>query len=306
MASLSLPGTIEQLVKPEYNNWLALGHALTTVFCKGVRSFITQEMKIFQTNLSKVVSKGGGGICTWKTTLESWHHKRKPNWRQSDAAKWTDPVLGPWEIAKLFLPDMGGHVDIKSAEDMDIAGILNLMYWCNHFTIPQHLIKDVRKIRNDNWVHVAKLEISDEAKNDAFDAIEQLLGNPQLAANPDARNALGEIEKLRKVLDLKGVESLVLTEFKSLSNNLIQKSEITLEQLKLVELRLESLEQQNRPSSQFHLTFQSLCSLLRMLVVSFKGTRRGIAVPWMVMSIFLGVFVILDQHTYIKDGKLKH
>ena len=64
---------------------------------------------------------------------------------------WTDPIQGPWEIAKIFLPDLGGHA-ITSAEDIDLTGILNLMYWCDHFRpIPQPLIKDLRDIRNRVW-----------------------------------------------------------------------------------------------------------------------------------------------------------
>ena len=99
--------------------------------------------------------------CPWANILEVYHHKNKPNWRQSDPAKWMDPVLGPWEIAKLFLPDLGGHADIKSADDMDVTGILNLVNWCNHFTIPQALIKDVRSTRNRWWGHVPRLELTD-------------------------------------------------------------------------------------------------------------------------------------------------
>ena len=59
-----------------------------------------------------------------------------------------------------------------SAEDMDLTGILNLMYWCDHFRpIPQPLIKDLRDIRNRVWGHVTKLELTNAEKATAFGAI---------------------------------------------------------------------------------------------------------------------------------------
>ena len=122
-----------------------------------------------------------------------------------------DPILGPWEIAKLFLPDQGGHADIKSADDMDIAGILNLMSWCSHFTVSLPMIKAVRDIRNDKWVHVPQLELSDADKRDAFDTIENLLQDPSIVHDPDAQQALREVNNLRHVSDLQSMERITLT-----------------------------------------------------------------------------------------------
>ena len=186
------------MAKPEYRNWLALGHALTTVLCQGLRPFVKQEVEALYRYVTTRVPTPCTCVyvprrrpneyhdmrkCIGAQVLAACHHRIKPNWKQSDSAKWMDPVLGPWEIAKLFLPDLGGHANIRSADDMDVNGILNLMYWCNHFTIPQSLIKAVRDIRNDRCVHVPKLELSDADKTAAFDAIENLLKDPQLAAD---------------------------------------------------------------------------------------------------------------------------
>ncbi len=217
--STSTSGTAVQLSKPEYRNWLALGQALTTVLCQGLRPFITREMETFYRNVSTRIAgrpctcvhvRGrrpneyhDTSTCAWANNLQGYHHRHKPNWKQSDATKWVDPILGPWEIAKLFLPDLGGHADIKSADDMDITGILNLMYWCNQFTIPQPLIKEVRETRNNKWVHVPKLELTIADKTDAFDAIENLLKVPQLAPDPNAQKALKEVVNLKNVSDLR-------------------------------------------------------------------------------------------------------
>ena len=201
MASSSASGTAGQLIKPmEYMNWLALGYALTTELCHGLRPFINREMVNFYQNVNTRLAGSGPctcvfvprrrpnqyhdmGTCAWAFVLQGHHHTNKPNWKQSDASKWLDPILGPWEIAKLFLPDLGGHVVIQNAEDMDITGILNLMYFCGHFTIPQHLIKDVRDIKN-KWVHVPSLEITNAEIDIAFYAIENLLSDPVFAHDP--------------------------------------------------------------------------------------------------------------------------
>ncbi|KAJ7372366.1 hypothetical protein OS493_019813 [Desmophyllum pertusum] len=78
---------------------------------------------------------------------------------RSDNNKWMDPNVGPWEMVKLFLPDVGFHMVILSVEDMEITAILNLMFWCNHFTVQRPLIKDVRDTRNTKWAHLPKFRV---------------------------------------------------------------------------------------------------------------------------------------------------
>ena len=184
--------------------------------------------------------------CALANILEGHHHGNKLNWKQSDPAKWMNPILGPWEMAKLFLPDLGGHTDMNSADDMDITGILNLMYWCNHFTIPQHLIQVVRETRNNKWVHVPKLELSDADKTDAFDAIENLLKDSQLAPDPDSQKALKEIANLKSVTDLHSIEAQVLADFKEVINkeisNLTQESQQNKEQVSQLKQQQLALE----------------------------------------------------------------
>ena len=314
-AGTSTSGTAEQLSKPEYRNWLAVGHALTTVLCQGLRPFITREMETFYKNIRarirgpctcvhvprrKPNEYHDMSTCTWANIIQAHHHRNKPNWKQSDPAKWMDPNLGLWEIAKLFLPDLGRHADMKSADDLDITGILNLMYWCDHFTVHQPLIKEVRDTRNNQWVHLPKLELTDAEKTDAFNTIENLLKDPQLAADPDAQKALKEIVNLRKVSDWHSLEAQVLADFKEVLNREMQRSERTQNEvellkqpvLPLVEKRLEVIEQGDG------LLFQMLNTFVRNL----KGFKKGIAVPW-VMILLCSFFVILNDNTVIRDGK---
>ena len=215
-----------------------------------------------------------------------------------------DPNLGLWEIAKLFLPDLGGHADIKSADDMDITGILNVMYWCNHFTINQPLINEVGDTRNSKWVQVPKLELTNADKTDAFNTIENLLKDPQLAPDPDAQKALKEIVNLRKVSDWHSLEVQVLTDFKEEFNREMQSSERTqneVEQLKqlmlsLAEKKLELKEQGNG------LISLQVLRMLNNFCRSLKGIRKGIVVS-RVMILLCSFFVVLDDDTVVRDGK---
>ena len=318
MASSS--GTAGQLTKPEYRNWLALGHALTTELCQGLRPFISREMESFYRNVSARTAgpctcvhvprrRHDMSTCAWANVLEAHHHENKPKWKQSDPAKWMDPILGPWEIAKLYLPDLGGHDNIKSADDLDITGILNLMYWCSQFTIPRPSIKEVRETRNNKWVHVPKLELTNADKTDAFDAIEKLLRDPQLAPDPDAQKALTEIVNLKTVSDLHSLEAQVLADFKEVLNREMQQSERTqkeVEQLKqnvlLLEKKFEVLGQRNWLFSLQVL--QTLNKFNRSLVKSVKGISGRMLVLWVMMSLFFSFFVLLDDDTVAKDGKL--
>ena len=327
MASTSTSGTMGQMAKPEYRNWLALGHALTTVLCQGLRPFITREVETLYRKLTARVAGPCTCVyvprrrpneyhdmhaCAWAKILEAYHHRNKPTWRQSDPTKWMDPVLGPWEIAKLFLPDLGGHADIKSADDMDITGILNLMYWCNHFTIPQPLIKDVRDIRNDRCVHVPKLELSDADKTVAFDAIENLLKDPQLAADPDAQKALREVTNLKSITDLHSREAQILADLKEVINermlNLTQESERNKElvtqlqeQQEILEMAVEDLEQENKP----HLLVEWVPELLVYVLGIFFNFLKGFKTEILFVFLFSSFCAVLDYDTLIKDGTLK-
>ena len=114
------------------------------------------------------------------------------------------------------LRDLEEHA-ITSAEDIDLTGILNLMYWCDHFRpIPQPLIKDLRDIRNRVWGHVTKLELTNAEKAIAFGAIEAMLQHPSLAHDRDAQKALHEIQLLKTVTDVDNFQAQVLKQVKEM------------------------------------------------------------------------------------------
>ena len=330
-------GPAGQPTSPEYSNWLALGHALTTVLCQGLRPFIKQETETFYRMVTSRIATLSAGPCTcvhvprrkpnqyhsssclWANILQSYHHGNKPNWKQSDPSKWMDPILGPWEIVKLFLPDLGGYVDIKSADDMDITGILNLMYWCNLFTVSQALITEVRETRNTKWVHVPKPELKDADKKIAFDAIENLLHDPQLARDPEAQKARQEIVTLKCVSDLHNVEAQVQAQFKDALVNEMTGIKSTLNKesrrnkkqrsqlegrLHNIQKNLEHLNDRMKGGATFTGVVQSGVSYLWNCAIKCSGgIRRTLLTPWLVILVSCGCFTILDPRSH-KDGKL--
>ena len=336
MASSSTSGTAGQLVTPEYRNWLALGHALTTELCQSLRPFINRETETFYKNVTARLATAAPctcvyvprrrpnqyhvRTCAWANFLEA-HHANKPNWKQSDSTKWLDPTLGPWEIAKLFLPDLGGHAVIKSADDMDITGILNLMYWCTHFGIPQPLIKDVRDMRNNKWAHVSKLELTNADKTIAFDAIENLLKDPNLAHDPHVQKGLKEISNLKSVSDLHSMEAQVLADFKEVIQkkisainteltNLVDESERNKEQqnqlIQQQEMLRKALEDVNKSQFSRDTIMDALSSfvgdIFGNLAGNIKGIRKRNVILWFVLLLLCGFYTVLDD-SYNSDGK---
>ena len=312
--------SVGQHTSPEYTNWLALGHALTTVLCQGLRPFIKRETEAFYKNVTTrlvttvpctcvyVLGRRPNqyhdmSTCDWAKFLEAHHLTNKPNWKQSDSTKWLDPALGPWEIAKLFLPDLGGHAVITSADDMDITGILNLMYWCTHFAIPQHLIKDVRDTRNNKWVHVPKLELTDADKTTAFDAIENLLKDPNLVRERDVQKAQSEIQTLKCVSDLNNFQAQVLSQYKAMIEN----------DMSVLKRDIMDLKEESRRSQEFrdHMigavysfvsvvknSGQFMCNYL----IKCAGVNKRLLTPWLVILLLCSCVTILDPRSN-KDGK---
>ena len=137
-------------------------------------------------------------------------------------------------------------------------------------------------------MHVPKLELTNADKTDAFDTIENLLKDRQLAPDPDAQKALKEIVNLRNVSDWHSLEAQVLADFTEVLNREMQRSERTqneVEQLKqlvlsLVEKRLEVIEQGNG------LLSLQVLQMLNNFFRSLKAFRKGIVVSW-VMTILL-------------------
>lgn len=238
---------------------------------------------------------------------EAHHHSHKPNWKQSDPTKWMDPNLGPWEIAKLFLPDVGGHGVITSADDMDVTAILNLMYWYDQFAIFRSLIKEVRETRNEKWVLVPKPELPDADKAIAFASIQKLLQDPQLIGDPDAQNALKEIVNLKNVTDLHSMEADVLADLKEFMNNLAQEAERNKEELSQLREDVDTLQQRNIAFvNSVNAVIKLFVAVLGYVGKNFKSLGKIIALLgallWMTWFLFGCWFHVPNDDTFMREG----
>jgi hypothetical protein len=98
---------------------------------------------------------------------------------------WGDPDRGPFEIAKLFMGNLGATGLAKqSFNDSDLAGLINLMTWCRVFAAAHINTKNVQEIRNTLIGHKAAQELAtpqllkvlDEAMSLADSVVFDLVG----------------------------------------------------------------------------------------------------------------------------------
>ena len=341
MSAAVIPGIALHATTAEYRNWLSLGHALS-LLCEGLRPFVEKEMKVMQANMAARHAPPCACVhrprrkpnpyhdmagCSWAYQLNLHHRGHRPTWKQSDSTKWTDPNLGYWEIAKLFMPDMGARsATVQGPQDTDITGLLNLMDWCDHFNVQQPLIAAVREIRNNKWVHVAKLELSDADKRVAFDAIENLLRDAALAGEPSAQAALQDVINLKGVSNLQSVEARVLAQFSDIINhenkrirgelkvlhretNRNEKHRSRLEgRLKnmtkvMAELKQKGSARNNQGSGLMTQIWEWILVVLCSLVSSARSLRRKDLASWFAVLLLFCCCNVLDRSSY-NDGKL--
>ena len=332
-----------QLSSSEEGNWLSLGRALTSVLCQGLRPYIKREMDLFYSNVTTAMTARRAGPCTcvydpsrkknhyhdmstcaWAQILRGVHIVNKPNWKQSDSSKWIDTSKGKWEIAELFLPDIGSHTVIESVEDLDVTGILNLLYWCNHFLVQRPLIEGVRETRNTKWVHVPKLELNDKEKRAAFQTIEKLLQDPVFVGDVDVQNALQDILDLKCTSDVQIFKAEVLSHFKeairsdmsslkSEMKSLRKEAKKNEKQRACVEGQLRNLKtsfkkvEQKNETTTFSSLVQPILKLPIAIIIFVFKTAEGIeqksfnnCLHLLILFCCIG---ILDESSY-KDGML--
>ena len=335
-----------KILKKEYQNWLAVGHALSLML-DGLRPYIEREIKAYHqallANLATVprctCPTPTKHTCAWAGQLVRCHRGGKPKWHQSDSSAWTDPHRGEWEVAKLFMSDLGtSKTAVVNANTTDCTGLINLIFWCVHFSIQLHNIEAVRETRNTKWGHAPRQELSDSEKADALTAIRNLLQDPELIADGDAKTALNEITLMEANFDAQSVERKVLADFQvavlgqlgdiegELKNvnrcckkqqnnsNKIRKKLRGLEnrQKKAIEL-LQSINDRIEDEERRSISFTS--KTWKAITWTLDKTKRGFVVNlcslstrsllfWTFLIILLGCFKCLDHNSY-NDGKFR-
>ena len=111
------------------------------------------------------------------------------------------------------MPDLGSQAkDVVDANSTDTSGLLNLIEWCTAFTVQQTVIRQVRDVRNAKWGHAPQHELSDAERDDAFQAMRNLLQDPELASDSNAQEALAKITALEadEIVNFEEIEIKVL------------------------------------------------------------------------------------------------
>ena len=314
-----------KMLKKEYHNWLSVGDALL-LMSDGLRPYIEDEMKIFHQRLLANLASAPPCVClnptkhkitcTWSNYLIGYHRARKPKWHQSDPTKWSDINCGHWEIAKLFMADLGASkAAVVDASTTDCTGLLNLIYWCDHFQVQTDLINDVREARNIKWGHAPRQEVTDAQKSSAINAIRNLLQDPKLVADANVQKALHEITCMEKELGVRSVERKVLADFQSVVNGqlrevkIIQKKSLELEKranmlenlYQDVKGRIEEMERPNTPHITWNFIGRSLDKSLQILAGGFNSLHTRSVLHWNILLIILTCFTCLDHNSY-NDG----
>ena len=320
-------GPASEISIPKYSNWLAVGHALVNVLCKGLRPYVTREMDC----LYKCIKKEVAGLhdaepcqcktrthnmkkCAWACKLQTFHRGDKPHWKQSDPSKWADPNLGPWEIAKLYIPELSPGSIINGADDMDITGILNLMYWCKKFKILQTQVEETRKARNTKWAHVPKLELTDKDRKAVLHAVEALLNDSVLADDSAAKKARDEILQLKydlQTFDLQTFEHQVLVQHRNVTEKDVSNMKNELEILKRDQS--ERLRNMEKALENVNRGIQERITLTRLVqngmlffgycfIMCSEGLRARLFVPWLIILFLCNCFTSLDPRSF-EDGR---
>ena len=205
-------GWVVELDKKEHKNWVMVGCALN-ITKKGITSKIQTKMETWYQSLISSPPLQSLPSCTcapsapkcatcatWEMELKRHHKSGQPRWDNSDRTQWGS-LTGAWEIAKVFMPTLGGRKrDVVNAETTDIGGLLNLLEWCPFINPPasRAVLKSARDECRNRWAHAPKQELEDSDVQTIFDHLKRLLNDPVFMTDKAAQEALGGLNGLQK------------------------------------------------------------------------------------------------------------
>ncbi|KAM7401182.1 hypothetical protein PAMA_005394 [Pampus argenteus] len=160
----------------EYKNWLKAGQCLL-ILRDGLHPFVDGRMRAFHsdvinqnTRLRKPCETSACkpranqlsqvcGVCSlWKRVILS--HHRQPdatvNWDNCSPPSWRSDH---WELAKAYMPR--GQGKVKNAHEYDTSALLNLINFCNYFSVDVKYVKEVIRHRNE-LMHSCDFRVKDD------------------------------------------------------------------------------------------------------------------------------------------------
>ena len=201
-----------ELHKKEHKNWVMVGCALN-ITKKGITSKIQNKMEAWYQSLisSPPLQSLPSCACahsapkcatcvTWEKELKRHHKSGRPKicWDNSDRTQWGSRT-GAWEIAKVFLPALGGRKkDVVDAETTDSGGLLNLLEWCPFINPPtsRTVLTSARDECRNHWAHAPKQEIQDADLKTIFGHLNNLLNDAVFSSDKDAQQSSKDLQDL--------------------------------------------------------------------------------------------------------------
>ncbi len=239
---------------PEYLNYIAVGEALR-ILSEGLRHYTEQKAKELQEMLLKKLGGYCNCLCTpgvipcrhwckWGKALEKLHANRKKvkkgcvPFHQSDSTLWHDPNLGYWEVAKVFMSELGTKWrDVKDPATTDLTGLLNFLIFCKHPNVnDKKLLMSVRDLRNE-CAHTKNYKLSASEKQAAFVAIENLMNDVELLTCKEVQNCRPGINEVKNA-DVSILQKRDLEVLKELTQH--QEFNREIELMNMIELILSS------------------------------------------------------------------
>ena len=203
---------VAELDKKEHKNWVMVGCALN-IAKKGITSKIQNKMEAWYQSLisSPPLQSLPSCACaplapkcatcvTWEMELKRHHKCGRPKicWDNSDRTQWGSRT-GAWEIAKVFMPTLGGRKkDDVDAETTDIGGLLNLLEWCPFINPPtsRTVLTSARDECRNHWAHAPKQEIQDADLSTIFGHLNNLLNDAVFSSDKDAQQSSKDLQDL--------------------------------------------------------------------------------------------------------------
>ena len=205
-------GWVAELDKKEHKNWVMVGCALN-IAKKGITSKIQNKMETWYQTLISIPPLQSLPSCAcapsapkcatcvaWEMELKRHHTSGRPKicWDNSDRTQWGSPT-GAWEIAKVFMPTLGGRKkDVVDAETTDIGGLLNLLEWCPFINPPtsRTVLTSARDECRNHWAHAPKQEIQDADLSTIFGHLNNLLNDAVFSSDKDAQQSSKDLQDL--------------------------------------------------------------------------------------------------------------
>ena len=285
-------------------NWLAAGNALVFL-SDGLGKYAKIKMKELHAKIT--TSVGGptvvcsckstpgtklnphGPACVWAQKLKKFHvFKKKADipWHQSDSSKWHDPAVGYWEIAKLFMSDLGlDSAKVLDPESTDVSPLLNLFRFCKYFKVQKSLLKAVTDWRN-KWAHAPKHRLTDGQKNAVFQDIRLLVKDPELLSSKEVQNCQPKIKKV-EVAELSILEENLLRILEECRR--IKKSENLQEELDAAKKEIKFLR-------------KTVSSLVSIIMGIFTFLLFFVSIPWQrIPSLWQWGFAVFVIFSYVGD-----